>query len=126
MTWTKHYASATASQFLRDGAVIQQGNPQEIILHPADDYIFDFVKDINRARVIEVKSVMSGGEKTDGPNLLHNIVLEDALQEIAHTETQAGNVIDDNDNIIGSIHIDQIIQGIARPKVEAENAAKYK
>ena len=60
---------------LRDGAVIQQGNPQEIILHPADDYIFDFVKDINRARVIEVKSVMSGGEKTDGPNLLHNIVL---------------------------------------------------
>ena len=38
---------------LRDGALIQQGNPQDIILHPADDYIFDFVKDINRGRVIE-------------------------------------------------------------------------
>ena len=27
---------------LRDGAVIQQGDPQNIILHPADDYIFRF------------------------------------------------------------------------------------
>ncbi|WP_423907294.1 quaternary amine ABC transporter ATP-binding protein [Candidatus Spongiihabitans sp.] len=35
---------------LRDGTVVQQGDPQDIILHPANDYIFDFIKDINRAR----------------------------------------------------------------------------
>ena len=46
--------------------MIQQGNPQDIILHPADDYIFDFVKDINRSRVIEAKSVMTPGESVDG------------------------------------------------------------
>ena len=43
---------------LRDGAVIQQGSPQEIVLNPADDYVRDFIKDINRARVLEVNSVM--------------------------------------------------------------------
>ena len=33
---------------LRDGAVIQQGTGQEIVLNPADAYISDFVKEVNR------------------------------------------------------------------------------
>lgn len=43
---------------LKDGAVIQQGEPQEILLNPADPYIEDFVSDINRARVLRIRSVM--------------------------------------------------------------------
>ena len=43
---------------LNDGAVIQQGEPQHILLNPADPYIEDFVSDINRARVLRVGSVM--------------------------------------------------------------------
>ena len=54
---------------LRDGAVIQQGSPQEIILHPVDEYIKDFIKDINRSRVIETSSVMTPNEPTEGPDL---------------------------------------------------------
>jgi glycine betaine/proline transport system ATP-binding protein len=45
---------------LKDGAVVQQGEPQGILLHPADPYIEDFVSDINRARVLRVRSVMRG------------------------------------------------------------------
>ena len=41
-----------------DGAVIQQGEPQGILMAPADPYIEDFVSDINRARVLRVRSVM--------------------------------------------------------------------
>ena len=43
---------------LKDGAVIQQGEPQGILMAPADPYIEDFVSDINRARVLRVRSVM--------------------------------------------------------------------
>jgi glycine betaine/proline transport system ATP-binding protein len=43
---------------LKDGAVVQQGEPQGILLKPADPYIEDFVSDINRARVLRVRSVM--------------------------------------------------------------------
>ncbi len=43
---------------LKDGAVVQQGEPQGILLRPADPYIEDFVSDINRARVLRVRSVM--------------------------------------------------------------------
>ncbi len=46
---------------LNDGAVVQQGEPQEILLRPADPYIEDFVSDINRARVLRVRSVMTKG-----------------------------------------------------------------
>ena len=111
---------------LRDGAVIQQGNPQEIILHPADDYIFDFVKDINRARVIEVKSVMTPNASGSGPNFRHDVLLEEALQEVVRADARAGNVVNDADEVLGSITIDQIIAGIARPKVEGDGEAKYK
>lgn len=43
---------------LKDGLVVQQGEPQEILLNPNDPYIVDFISDINRARVLRVRSVM--------------------------------------------------------------------
>ncbi|MBL4919415.1 quaternary amine ABC transporter ATP-binding protein [Szabonella alba] len=43
---------------LKDGFVVQQGEPQHILLNPADPYIEAFVSDINRARVLRVRSVM--------------------------------------------------------------------
>ena len=54
---------------LRDGEVIQQGDPQSIIMKPADDYISDFIKDINRGRVLEVRSIM---EKADRASWAEN------------------------------------------------------
>lgn len=44
---------------LKDGFVVQQGEPQHILLNPNDPYIEDFVSDINRARVLRVRSVMA-------------------------------------------------------------------
>lgn len=68
---------------LKDGAVIQQGEPQGILLHPADPYIEDFVSDINRARVLRVRSVMRplvegavyAGDVAVNDNLEHLIAL---------------------------------------------------
>ena len=39
--------------------MVQQGEPQGILMNPCDPYIEDFVSDINRARVLRVKSVMA-------------------------------------------------------------------
>ncbi|NRF29980.1 quaternary amine ABC transporter ATP-binding protein [Vibrio coralliilyticus] len=43
---------------LKDGLLVQQGTPDEILLHPADDYVEAFVKDVNRARALTVETVM--------------------------------------------------------------------
>ncbi|MCL3883938.1 ATP-binding cassette domain-containing protein [Marivita sp. GX14005] len=62
---------------LKDGYVVQQGEPQQILLNPNDPYIEDFVADINRARVLRVRSVM---EKTDRP-------VADVAGEVDHDDT---------------------------------------
>ncbi len=111
---------------LRDGAVIQQGNPQDIILHPADDYIFDFIKDINRGRVIESRSVMTPGEAVDGPSLPCDLVLEEALQVVSAAPLGRANVVDGGGNAVGSISLQQIIDAIARPAEEGDQEARYR
>lgn len=43
---------------LKDGEMVQQGTPEDILLNPADDYVEAFVKDVNRTRALSVKTVM--------------------------------------------------------------------
>lgn len=44
---------------LKDGELVQQGTPDDILLNPADDYVEAFVKDVNRARALTVETVMN-------------------------------------------------------------------
>ncbi|MBQ0831699.1 glycine betaine/L-proline ABC transporter ATP-binding protein [Marinobacter sp.] len=50
---------------LKDGEVVQQGDPQDILLNPNDPYIIAFINDINRARVLRVRSVMKPHSAND-------------------------------------------------------------
>ncbi len=118
---------ADSIAILRDGAVIQQDNPQDIILHPADDYIFDFIKDINRSRVIEARSVMTPGESVDdGPSVPHDLVLQEALQTVSGTQDGQANVVDEEGDVIGCIRLSQIIDGIARPAEGGDQEERYR
>lgn len=66
---------------LNDGAIVQQGEPQHILLNPADPYIEEFVSDINRARVLRVRSVMREGDVAGdiAGEVLHNDNLESVI-----------------------------------------------
>jgi glycine betaine/proline transport system ATP-binding protein len=44
---------------LKDGIMDQEGIPAEILLDPKTKYVKDFVEDVNRARVIKAKHIMS-------------------------------------------------------------------
>ncbi|MBX2878697.1 MAG: glycine betaine/L-proline ABC transporter ATP-binding protein [Granulosicoccus sp.] len=111
---------------LRDGAVIQQGDPQDIIMNPADDYIVDFIQDINRGRVLRVKTMMSAGQSVLGPNLHATMSLEEALPAVSSSESKAGNVVDENGGVLGSITLDQVIAGLVRPEVVTNPEARYR
>lgn len=43
---------------LKDGELVQEGEPETILLQPATDYVEAFVKDVNRARALTVETVM--------------------------------------------------------------------
>ena len=44
---------------LNGGELVQHGTPQDIIMNPADNYVKDFVKKVNRSHVLQTKSVMT-------------------------------------------------------------------
>ena len=110
---------------LRDGEVIQQGNPQSIIMRPADDYIADFIKDINRGRVVEVRSVMTKASRAAGPKMQHRMPIEDAIQALSQAGKDAGAVVDRSGKTIGRITMKAAIAAMARPDRTAD-AARYK
>jgi len=111
---------------LRDGAVIQQGDPQDIIMNPADDYIVDFIQDINRGRVVRLRTLMNQGVSVEGPALDHDMNLEDALQAVANSPSRAANVVDGSGASVGSITLDQVIAGLSRPEVVTNPEARYR
>lgn len=43
---------------MRDGRIVQVGSPEEILTDPANDYVAQFVQDVDRARVLTAASVM--------------------------------------------------------------------
>ena len=49
---------------LKDGALVQQGDPQDILLNPSDDYVAAFVRDVNRGKVLTAHHVMSFPQAT--------------------------------------------------------------
>ena len=43
---------------MRDGEIIQEGSPEEIVMLPTDDYVIEFVRDVSRAKIIRAKAIM--------------------------------------------------------------------
>ena len=111
---------------LRDGFVVQDDNPQNIILNPSDDYVSDFIKDINRSRVIKAKSIMAKSvsiTKKNVPIIDSEMVLEEVLQEITKTKKYFVLVKDKKDKIIGRITLNELLTGIQRPRKEIKKYA---
>src|SRR6056300_1679592 len=107
---------------LRDGSMVQDSDPQEIIMNPADDYVSDFIKDINRARVIQAKSIMTHTKtKSSGPVVQENMVLEDILQIMSDDPSKPVTIENSKGNITGKIEMANLIEGMKRPKSQGTN-----
>ncbi len=55
---------------MRDGRVVQIGTAEDIVMHPADDYVADFVAGISRLKVVKAHAVMrplAEFERENGP-----------------------------------------------------------
>ncbi len=109
---------------LRDGFVVQKGNPQEIVLNPADKYVTDFIKDINRGRVLKVSSVMEIKKIKNGPKIDKNTILEDALNALSKSGVSIAIVTDDG-SPVGSVELNKIIEAIVRPNSTTDELSNY-
>lgn len=110
---------------LRDGGLVQQGNPQDIIMKPADEYVSDFIMDINRSRVLKVGTVMTEGGKGKGIEIDADLNVESALQIIKDTPDKEASVVRGGKSV-GSVSLVQMIEAIERPAPETVSGNVYR
>ena len=93
---------------LNAGKLVQVGTPVDIIMNPADDYVKAFVKDVNRAKVIKAKIIMTKLNETNGidkSNLIkvnEDQFIEEFLPQIVCTNANC-EVVDKSGNTKGYI-----------------------
>ncbi|MEE9321939.1 MAG: glycine betaine/L-proline ABC transporter ATP-binding protein [Granulosicoccus sp.] len=98
---------------LRDGEVIQEGTGQDIVLNPADEYIQDFVKDVNRGRVILVESIMQAGIDTNANiEVKPGDQLEEAARAMSDANTHTANVVNTSGEAVGRLSMDAAVAAI--------------
>jgi glycine betaine/proline transport system ATP-binding protein len=93
---------------LNAGKLVQVGTPVDIIMRPADDYVKAFVKDVNRAKVIKAKIIMTKVNETnsiDKSNLVkvnEDQFIEEFLPQIVCTNANC-EVVDKSGSVTGYI-----------------------
>lgn len=100
---------------MKDGEIVQAGTPEELVLAPATDYVAEFTRNVARAKVIRVASVM------DGPaGLFPEVTIKHtaSIAEASPLFARAGDalaVIDGEGRPVGLLHrsavVDVMMQG---------------
>jgi glycine betaine/proline transport system ATP-binding protein len=82
---------------MRDGAVVQLGTAPEILASPADDYVADFVSDVDRSRVVTAETIMRD------PLLTATLDERpaDVLRRLENVEAVAAYVVDGGGHVLG-------------------------
>lgn len=98
---------------LKDGAVQQVGQPEDIVLKPANEHIEEFVREVNKARAIHVRTIMERGDFEDCQyKVPSNARCEDVLPYFA--EHQWVGVTNEEGVQIGRITAKRVIKALAR------------
>jgi glycine betaine/proline transport system ATP-binding protein len=73
---------------MRDGAFVQVGTPEEVVAHPADDYVADFTKEVPRAHVLTARSIMEppNGSSSFGADVAPSTVVQDMIGHFTRSD----------------------------------------
>ncbi len=97
---------------MKDGIIEQIGTPEEILAKPSNEYIKNFVSDIDRSRILQAKNIMFR------PSTL--IALKDgvkvAIKEMEESGISSIFVVDHNRHLQGLITIDSALKALKEDK----------
>ena len=94
---------------MRDGRILQIGTPEELIVHPADEYVTEFIQDIPKEKVLSVGSVMGPADSSaaaDKP-IPKGTRLIDVAKRLLEGERRVA--VADGEAVIGSIGRSEVI-----------------
>ncbi len=91
---------------MRDGIIVQEGTPEEIVTQPANDYVAEFVQDVSPAKVIRAGSIM------EEPDFIVHEEQEarDALDAMQSANADTAFVVGDDRILKGILTRDQVAE----------------
>jgi len=99
---------------MRDGRIVQIGTPEEILTDPANDYVAQFVQDVDRARVLTAASVMEPARSvvtvTAGPRA--------ALRTMRDLQSQATFVLGRDRAFAGVVRDRDVLRQVKRGETD--------
>jgi len=105
---------------MKDGEIVQVGNHEEILTNAENDYVAEFVQDVNRSRVLTAEDIMDKPEavlyKQDG--------LRTALHKMRRNELGSIFVLGENREYRGIVTIEDVVESINKDKENLDDIIK--
>jgi osmoprotectant transport system ATP-binding protein len=106
-------ALGTMIVVMQNGGIAQSGTPAEILSRPRSEFVRDFVGGADATmKLLELRKVrefVRRGETVPGNAVSLDASLRGALNEMLATSTTALAISDDTGEIIGAIHLEDIV-----------------
>jgi len=101
---------------MKDGVIVQIGTPEEILTNPADDYVAEFVQDVDRSKVLTAGTVMKKPEAVvsskDGLNV--------ALRKMKEVGLSSVYVVGEKRELLGLVTVDSVLEAKQKGRTLAE------
>ncbi len=100
---------------MKDGAIVQIGTAEEIVMNPADEYVREFVQGISKLKLVKAHSIMEPIESYQGnlegaPVADHKADLDQIIDLAVDTDLPV--IITDGGNRVGLITKPRLLRGI--------------
>ena len=87
---------------MKDGEIVQIDTPENILKYPANDYVREFVQDVNRSKVITAASIMRKPKYLAKEHAEPSTV----IREMSKEDLETAFVVDKNRKLSGYINIE--------------------
>jgi glycine betaine/proline transport system ATP-binding protein len=99
---------------MRDGKMVQVGTGDELVGAPSDDYVRDFVSDVNRSHVLTLRWIMREprpDDDLDGPVLGQDVLVHEATRVVLAADKPIR--VMENGRLLGLVGNEEILGVIA-------------
>ncbi len=98
---------------MKDGQIVQKGSPEEIVAHPANDYVKEFAKDAPRSKVLTARAIMKTAVSpaTYARTVDSMAKVDDLIPMVASNDGMVG--VTENGQVIGVVDRTAVMLALA-------------
>ncbi|MGB5871874.1 MAG: betaine/proline/choline family ABC transporter ATP-binding protein [Albidovulum sp.] len=95
---------------MKDGRLVQLATPEEMVTHPADDYVREFTRNAPHDHIVSVRAIAQNGE-ANGEPVLASAKIAEVAARVLSSEVPVP-VVDDSGRHIGIVTRNAMIAGL--------------